>query len=87
MPESTSDKGAKNLAYSLAREAEKRPVSTPPDGLDLAGPLDADLARVVNAWLNLPEPIRRAILAIPDLPTRHLAAVLALVASAAPPAP
>ena len=36
------------LAHSLARKTET----------------DPDLARIVNAWLTLPEPIRRAMLAL-----------------------
>jgi hypothetical protein len=54
------------LAHSLAREPEKRTVSTPSDALDLAAALDPGLARVVDAWPALPEPIRRAMLALVD---------------------
>jgi hypothetical protein len=51
----------------LARETQKcpakaptdTPVTSPPAGLD-----DADLARVVTAWPNLPPAIRRGILAM-----------------------
>ena len=33
-----------------------------------AGPTDPDLARVVAAWPELPEPIRRAVLALVEAP-------------------
>jgi hypothetical protein len=32
--------------------------------IDPPAPLDPDLARVVDAWPHLPEPIRRAMLAL-----------------------
>ena len=35
---------------------------TPP--LHTAAPADPDLARVVEAWPDLPEPLRRAVLAL-----------------------
>jgi hypothetical protein len=44
----------KALAHSLAREVQKRPE------------IDAKLARVLDAWHGLSEPIRRAILALVD---------------------
>lgn len=31
-----------------------------------AEPIDAELARIVDAWGSLPEPIRRALLAMVD---------------------
>lgn len=39
------------LAHSLAQNSENPPA-------------DPDLARLVEAWPNLPEPIRRAVLAL-----------------------
>ncbi|HJZ54481.1 MAG TPA: hypothetical protein VKE74_05960 [Gemmataceae bacterium] len=40
-------------------------VSSPPDvPPDVPAPNDPELARVVGAWPNLPEPIRRAVLAL-----------------------
>jgi hypothetical protein len=47
------------LAYSLAHESEKGPASTPPP----AGPLDADLERLIAAWPRLSATARRMILA------------------------
>ena len=52
----TSDTGARRLAPPLALDQ--------PD-LTLM-PADPHLARVINAWPTLPEPIRRAILALID---------------------
>jgi hypothetical protein len=53
------------LAHSLARESQKcpalAPLTSPP-----ADPIDADLARLVSAWPNLPAAIRRGILAMID---------------------
>jgi len=44
----------------LARESEK-----PADSSPLEGPkIDPDLARLLTAWPDLPEPIRRGILAL-----------------------
>jgi hypothetical protein len=67
------------LAQTLARESQKGPLEDPEktastsatlanSGHEKKGPAaayrDADLARLVNAWPSLPEPIRRAILAL-----------------------
>ena len=47
-PKQDTDKCPEPLAYSLARKTEN----------------DRDLARIVDAWPSLPEPIRRAMLAL-----------------------
>jgi len=48
------------LAYSLARESEK-----PADSSPLASSkIDPDLAWLVTAWPDLPEAIRRGIVAM-----------------------
>jgi hypothetical protein len=39
------------LAQPLAQESQKQP-------------LDPALAKIISAWANLPEPIRRAMLAL-----------------------
>jgi hypothetical protein len=38
-------------------------VSPQDDGAE-SGALDPDLAKIVAAWFSLPEPIRRAVLAL-----------------------
>jgi hypothetical protein len=48
----TSGEGDKPLALALALDSEK------------PAPVDPDLARVVEAWPDLAEPIRRAVLAL-----------------------
>ena len=41
------------------------PTGTESDALpDAQAPTDPDLSRVITAWPNLPEPIRRAVLAL-----------------------
>jgi hypothetical protein len=52
------------LAQALARESSKGPIlsfEAPPSTSPPARSLDPDLARVVDAWPALPEPIRRVI--------------------------
>ena len=51
------------LPQALTRESQK-PAAEGPSTSTPAQPLDPDLARVVNAWPTLPEPIRRAIRAL-----------------------
>ena len=51
------------LAYSLARQSPEYRPEGPAASLP-AQPLDPDLASVVHAWPDLPEPIRAAMLAM-----------------------
>jgi hypothetical protein len=51
----------------LSRETQKAPSLAPdaaPSTIPPVSPLDPDLARVVMAWPDLAEPIRRAVLAL-----------------------
>jgi hypothetical protein len=56
----TSDESTDRLAVQLSGESETAPPAAPPE--DPAA--DPDLARIVAAWPDLPEPIRRAMLAM-----------------------
>jgi hypothetical protein len=60
LPHTTCAEPLAPLAPRLAPEAGE---STCPDTPE-ATPLDPDLARVAAVWPELPEPIRRAILAL-----------------------
>ena len=53
------------LAHSLARESQNPPAEAL-DGAPSTSPLDPDLAKLVNAWPDLPEHMRRTILAMVD---------------------
>jgi hypothetical protein len=60
------------LAHSLARESQKGPSLAPEADTSIsppAGPLDPDLARILDAWPGLPDPIRRAIVALVESAT------------------
>jgi hypothetical protein len=50
------------LAQTLARESAKGPEPTP----STSPPLDANLARLIDAWPTLPGAIRAGILAMVD---------------------
>lgn len=54
LPANSSDDSATPLAHLLARA-----VSTQPS-------FDPDLARIIDAWLTLPPPIKAAIVALLD---------------------
>jgi hypothetical protein len=54
------------LAQTLARESQNGPTASPS-----TAPLDADLARVVDAWPTLPAAIRAGVLALVNAATAN----------------
>jgi hypothetical protein len=55
-----TETGLETLAYSLTREAQNCPASTPSTSA-LADPLDADLARLIALWPALEEAGRKLL--------------------------
>ena len=53
------------LARTLARKSQKSESEAPSTSAPAAG-ADADLARLIEAWPRLSDPIRRAMLALTD---------------------
>ena len=52
----TSSQDEERFAHGFAQTGQKQPL----DGPALTSQIDPDLARVLDAWPTLPEPIRRA---------------------------